>query len=59
MTAAPLSPSDRLHLAAGRGRAVIGSILGNIAILGVIALAALVVPLAAVLAFGPALLARF
>ncbi|APF35430.1 MULTISPECIES: hypothetical protein [Microbacterium] len=58
MTAAPLSPLDRIHLAAGRGRALVGSILGNIAILGIIALAALVVPIAAALVFGPALLAR-
>jgi hypothetical protein len=39
--------------------AAILSILGNIAVIGVVALGALVVPVAALLVFGPALLAAF
>ncbi len=66
MSTAPLAASDRLDVrrfdsnrfrgAASRGRAIVGSILGNIAILAVLGVALLVVPVAAALAFGAPLL---
>lgn len=58
MTTAPLSAPHRLRSAAGRAPAVVGAIAGNIVILGIVALAALVVPVAAALTFGSALLSR-
>lgn len=54
MTTAP----HRLRSAAGRAPAVAWAIAGNIVILGIVALAALVVPVAAALTFGSALLSR-
>ena len=54
MTTSPETsgPSERL-------RAAILSVLGSMVAIGVIAIGLLVVPVAALLVFGPALLARF
>ncbi len=57
MTTHPsLSTPDRLRASAATARAIAGSILGSIAIVAIVALAALVVPASAAIVFGPALL---
>ncbi len=56
-THAALAPTDRLRSSAAKGPALIGAILGNVVILGIVGLAALVVPIAAAITFGPSLLA--
>lgn len=54
-TARPAARSAATRTAAA-GRDIALSILGNILLIGIAALAALVIPVAAALAFGPALL---
>ncbi|RLK47667.1 hypothetical protein [Microbacterium telephonicum] len=54
-TARPAARSAATRSAAA-GRDIALSILGNILLIGIAALAALVIPVAAALAFGPALL---
>ncbi len=55
-THASVSSADQLRSSVATAWAVGASILGNVAILAVVALAALVVPAAAAIVFGPALL---
>lgn len=58
MTAhASITPADRIRTSAAKGPAIVGAILGNVVILGIVAVAALVVPIAAAITFGPSLLA--
>lgn len=51
-----LSTPDRIRSSAATARAIAGSILGSVAILAIVGLAALVVPAAAAIVFGPVLL---